>query len=158
MASLVEEKRQTRSIGPILARGLAAGHATLLGALCLFLLHAPTQVLVGVSQSLQGGMTAAPGKQADPMQIMLGLALTGGSFVFALAVFFLFPLVQGGILGQVRDRLESPHQPPGRFAAHGKTFYVRLLGCEGLFALGMMVIMVPAMCIGAALALEMAKT
>jgi hypothetical protein len=161
MASLVDEKSHTLSIGPILARGLAAGHATLLGALYLFLLHAPAQVLVAVSQSLQGGMMTAQGKHPDLNQIEPTLVLAGASFVFALifalAVFFLFPLVQGGILGQVRDRLESPYQPPKRFGSYGKAFYVRLLGCEGLFALGMAVIMVPVMFLSVAVAYEMAK-
>jgi hypothetical protein len=79
--------------------------------------------------------------------------------VFALAVFFLFPLVQGGILGQVRDRLDSPEQPPGRFGAYGRAHYVRLMGSQALFALVMFGIMIPTMCLGMSVAVqEMAKT
>jgi hypothetical protein len=51
----------------------------------------------------------------------------------------------------VRDRLESPEQPPGHFSHYWRTFYVRLLGSEGLFVLVVLLFMVPAMCLSAAL-------
>jgi hypothetical protein len=154
MASLVEEKSHATALSTILVRGLAAAHGALLGALFLFLLHAPSQILVAVSSRWQAGMTAAPGQEPDLKQIELSLASAVAGFVLAVAVFFLFPLIQGGILGQVHDRLESPHQRPGRFGIYGKAFYLRLLGCEGLFVAAMMAIMIPVVFLGATLAMQ----
>ena len=82
-----------------------------------------------------------PEHPLDPIQISLTLLLSAASFAFSVAVLFLFPFVQGGILGQVRDRLESPHQAPGRFGSYGRTHYIRLLGSLGLFMLLIFVVM-----------------
>jgi hypothetical protein len=147
MAIVVDQKSQAMPIGRVVSRGLVAAHGVLVGALYLFLLHAPSQVLGAVAQAFQ----IKPGQPPDPMQLLLAVLVGFGSLVFTLAVFFLFPLVQGGILGQVRDRLESPEQPPGHFSHYGRTFYVRLLGSEGLFVLAVLLFMVPAMCLSAAL-------
>jgi hypothetical protein len=141
-------------IRQIIIRGLAAAHGALIGALFLFLLHAPAQVLGAVLQNVQVSMMAGPEQPPDPTQILLLCSLSFGSFVLALAVFFLFPLVQGGILGQVRDRLEPPPHPPGPFGAYGRAYYGRLLGSLGLFTLVMIVILLPVMVFAAALAIQ----
>jgi hypothetical protein len=133
------------STGHIIGRGFAAAYAALVGALFVFLLQAPLQVLSAVTQSVQPQTVPAPGQQPDPKQILLSVSLSCGTFVLALAVFFLFPLVQGGILGQVRDRLEFPQQPPGPFAPYGRAFYSRLLGSQALFALLTFVLLLPLM-------------
>ncbi len=85
---------------------------------------------------------------------MLSSLLSLGSFALGVAVFFLFPLVQGGILGQVRDRLETPHQSPGPFAAYGRAYYGRLLGSLGLFTLLGFIIALPIMCLTFAVVLQ----
>lgn len=154
MTLLIEKKSPAMPVGQILGRGFGAANSTLVGALYLFLLHAPVQVLGAVAQSLQSGTMAGSGQTPDWSQLVLILSFSLGSFVFALAVFFLFPLVLGGILGQVRDRLESPQQPPEPFGHYGRTFYVRLLANLGLFTLVMMVIMAPVICIGMGLAFQ----
>jgi hypothetical protein len=141
-------------ITQVLSRGFAAAHGALIGALYLFLLHAPLQVLSAVTQGFQGKAIPRPEQQPDPKQVMLYLGLSFSAFVVALAVLFLYPLVAGGILGQVRDRLESPHQPPGPFGAYGRAFYGRLLGSEGLFLLVLMVILLPVMCLGTGVAFQ----
>jgi hypothetical protein len=73
------------------------------------------------------------------------MGVSCGAFVFGLAVFFLFPLVLGGILGQVRDRLECPGQTPGPFGKYGRTFYSPLLGSQALMTLFMFVLLLPVM-------------
>ncbi len=143
---LVDHRTHGLPIGLILTRGIAAARASVLGALWLFLLYAPTQVLSAVLLGLQADAMAGAGKQPDSAQVITYFAAAGGGLVLALAVFFLFPLVQGGILGQIRDRLEEPHRQPGQLGVYGKAFYARFLGCEALFALGMFVILLPAMC------------
>jgi hypothetical protein len=158
MASVVEENGHAIPIGRIIARGFVAANGALVGALYLFFLHAPGQVLVPVAQRTQWGAVAGAGQPPDASQLLLSLSLSCGALVLALAVFFVFPLVQGGILGQVRDGLESPPRFPGQFGAYGRTFYVRLLGSQALFALVLIALMLPAMCLGVGLAYqEMAK-
>jgi hypothetical protein len=147
MALVVDHKSQAMPVGRVVARGVVAAHGALLGALYLFLLHAPNQLLAAGAQAFP----IRPGQQPDPRQVLLAVFLGLGSLLFTLAVFFLFPLVQGGILGQVRDRLEPLRQPPRRFSDYGRAFYLRLLGSQGLFVLAVMALMVPAMCLGAAL-------
>jgi hypothetical protein len=63
--------------------------------------------------------------------------------LLGLGVILLFPLVQGGVLGQVRDRLETPHQPPGPFGAYARASYIRLLGSMGLYMAAGFCIMMP---------------
>jgi hypothetical protein len=156
---LVDPKSEALPLGHVMGRGFTAAHGVLLGALYLFLLHAPLQVLSAVAQGFQGRAMVGPGQQPDLNQVLLSLSLSCGALLFGLAVFFLFPLVQGGILGQVRDRLESPRQPPGEFGTYGRTFYVRLLGSQGLFVLVGLVLMLPALYLGVSVALqEMAKS
>jgi hypothetical protein len=138
-------------IGRIVGRGLVAAHGVLIGAVFLFLLHAPSQVLSAVLQILQQRLRSSSGQELDPTLSLLILALSFGALLLALAVLGIYPLVQGGILGQVRDRLESPNQPPGPFGPYGRTFYVRLLGSEGLYVLALLGVMFPVMILGAAL-------
>jgi hypothetical protein len=135
-----------------LGRGVVAAHGALLGALFLFLLHAPLQVLSAVAQGIAKEAGREPGQQPAPAQ----LGLSCGTFVLSLAVFFLFPLVLGGILGQVRDRLESPQQAPGAFGNYGRAFYSRLLGMQALFMLVMFVLLLPVMAYAMWLAMEAA--
>jgi hypothetical protein len=139
------------SINQIVTRGFAAGSSVLAGALLLFLLHAPTQVLGAVAQHVQREAMPRPGQAPDVGQLALSFALSFALLLLALGVFFLYPLVLGGILGQVRDRLESPQQAPIRFGTYGRSFYVRLLGSLGVYALIMIVLMVPVMCLGVGL-------
>jgi hypothetical protein len=150
----VEPKNHPPPLGATLARGFAAAHGALVGALCLFLLHAPLQALGAVTQGFQREAMPGPRQAPDSGQVLLSLFLSCGILALSLAVFFLFPLVQGGILGQVRDRLESPQQPPGRFGAYGRAHYLRLLGSQGLFTLVMVGIMLPVMCLGMSLAFQ----
>lgn len=148
--SLVHE----RSTGQILTRGFVVAHGVLWGALYLFLVHAPLQVTSAIWQRVQNSMFV-PGREAEPERIALAVALAGATFLLGLAVFVAFPFIQGGVLGQVRDRLESPFQPAGSFGAHGRANYTRLLGSQGLFALITMVaVVVPLMCLVARLAYE----
>jgi hypothetical protein len=155
---LADQRTHAMPLGRVIARGFAAAHGALLGALLLFLLHAPAQVLNALTPGLQAEAMPAPGKQPDPSQVIVYLAVACGSLLLGVGVFFLFPLMQGGILGQVRDRLESPEQPPGRLGAYGREFYLRLLGSQGLFLLVMLTLMVPVMCLSMSLAFqEMAR-
>jgi hypothetical protein len=147
-----DKKIHDISLCQIVAGGLTAARGALLGAVYLFLLQAPLQVLNALAQHYQGGAMA--GRRPDPALVLLSLALSFASLLLALAVFFLFPLVQGGILGQVRDRLTSPRQPPGPFGAYGRRFYLRLLGSEGLFALVLFAFLVPAISLATWLAFQ----
>lgn len=151
---LVDQRTHALPLGQILVRGVMAAHSVLLGALLLFLLHAPAQVLNALMQGLQAEAMAVPGKQPDPTMLLLYMAAACGTLLLAVAVFFLFPLVQGGILGQVRDRLESPLQPPQQFGTYGRANYLRLLGNQGLLTLAMLAIMVPTMCLSVGLAFQ----
>jgi hypothetical protein len=144
MATLIEQPSPAMTIGPIVGRGIAAAHGALAGAFFLFLLHAPSQVLSALAVIMQ---TEWPRRAPDDTTGMLLSSLASvGSFALALAVFFLFPLVQGGILGQVRNRLTAPDQPPGDFGAYGRAFYGRLLGSLALFTLPLSVMIVPMVC------------
>jgi hypothetical protein len=155
MATLIDQESQTASVGQIIGRGIVAAHGVLLGAFLLFLLHAPAQVLNAVAQAVQAeSLRGAAGGEIDPTQLSLAFLLFGCSLLFSVAVIFLFPLVQGGILGQVRDRLESPHESPRRFGSYGWAHYARLLGSLGLCMLLMIAIMAPVMCVGTALSLN----
>jgi hypothetical protein len=129
-------------------------HGALLGAVYLFLLHAPLQVTGAIWQRVQKSMFV-PGRDAEPERIVLALALAGAVSLLGLAVFVAFPFIQGGVLGQVRDRLDSPLQPTGSFGTHGRAHYSRLLCSQGLFALIVMVaVVVPIMGLVARLAYE----
>jgi hypothetical protein len=145
-------------IGQIIVRGCAATRVALVGALLMFVLQAPLQVLGAFGPAVQRETMRGPGQQPDANQLLLNLSFSCGTFVLGLAVFFLFPLVHGGILGQVRDRLELPSRPPGQFATYARAFYARLLGSEALFMLMMFAVMVPVMCLGMGLMFqEMAR-
>ena len=129
-------------IGQIISRGVVAAQAAMIGALYVFLLQAPVQVLSAIAQ---GEGMAAPGQQPDATRLMFNLSLSCGTFVLSVVVFLLFPLVQGGILGRVRDHLKLPRLLPGPFAVYARAFYSRLLGSQALFALLMFAVMVPVM-------------
>jgi hypothetical protein len=135
------------SINQIVSRGFAAGSHVLAGIFLLFLVHAPTQVLGAVAQQVQREAVPRPGQAPDAGLLALSLGLSFTLVLLALGVFFLFPLVLGGILGQVRDRLESPQQAPKPFGTYGRSFYVPLLGNLGVFVLIMIVLMAPLMCL-----------
>jgi hypothetical protein len=153
-AVLAVDEPPAAPVGQIIGRGFAAAHGACAGAGYLFLLHAPAQVVGAVAQVVQAQALRGPEQLPDPMLVLLSVSLSLGSFVFAVAVFLLFPLVQGGILGQVRDRLESPNQSPGPFWAYGRAYYCRLLGSFALYTLLMFVVLAPVMCLGASLALQ----
>lgn len=138
----------------LLFRGLVAANAALVGAFYLFLLHAPAQVLNGVSQGIQGDALRRVDQEPNFTQMAFLLAIAFASLAFSLATFFLFPLLQGGILGQVRDRIEQPQRSPGEFWPYAKKFYVRLLGNIGFLALAMLVLMLPIMGVGTGLAIH----
>ena len=151
---LRDQETQSLPIRQIVGRGFGAAHQVLFGALLLFLLHAPAQVVSAVAQGYQAKVMAGPLGQPDANQVIVYVAMAFGGFVLAVGVFFLFPLVQAGILGQVRDRLKSSQEPPGRFGAYGRAYYLRLLGSQGLFTLVMLGIMLPTMCLGMVLAFQ----
>jgi hypothetical protein len=141
----------------IIGRGFTAAHGALLGVLWLFLLQVPFQVVTALMQV--SPFQPTPGHNAGPMQLLLGLVFAIGAFVLTVIVFLLFPLVQGGILGQVRDRLETPHLPPGRFGRYARAYYDRLLGSQALFLVLALCIMLPVMFFAMSVAFdEMSKT
>lgn len=152
MAS-VDQTTRALPTGQVITRGFAAAHGALAGALYLALLHAPLQVVGALQQAAQREVFV-PGQDFDPGQLALVLLLAGVSFLLALAVFFLFPLIQGGVLGQVRDRLDYPDQPPRSFKAYGRAHYARLLGSQALFLLIMLAVMVPVMALTVGLAMQ----
>jgi hypothetical protein len=153
---LAKQRNQAMSIHQILGRGFTAAHGAVVGALFLLLLHAPVQILSGVAQGLQADAVSGPGQTPDVAKLVLSGALSLGVLVLTVAVFFLFPLVLGGILGQVRDRLQAPHQPPGPFGRYGRAFYPRLLGNLGVFTLVLVVVMLPVMCLWMGVAFQVA--
>jgi hypothetical protein len=138
----------------IIGRGLMAAHGALLGALFLFLLQAPVQILGAGSQGFWAKLTPPPGQQADPTYALLAVAYGLGTCLLTAAVFFLFPLVLGGVLGQVRDRLEPGRWPRRGFGTYARAHYVRLLGSQGLLLLAGLVITVPIMFMAVVLAFE----
>ncbi len=127
----------------IIGRGFTAAHGALLGMLWLFVLQVPFQIVSALMQVYP--FQPAAGHHASALQLLLGLVYAIGAFVLTVAVFLLFPLVQGGLLGQVRDRLQIPHLRPGRFGRYARMYYDRLLGSQGLFLLVVLAIMVPVM-------------
>ena len=127
-----------------IVRGFSAAHGALIGALWLALLHVPLQVTNSIWWSVQGS-AFAPGQEPDGERIALALAFSGLTFALGVAVFFVFPFVQGGILGQVRDRLEAPDRPPGSFGSYARAHYTRLLGSQALFLLITFAVMAPLM-------------
>lgn len=140
--------------GWFITRGCVAAHGVLLGAVYLFLLHAPLQITSAIWQSVQRS-TFIPGQVATSEQLVYAMTLAGATFVLGLAVFFIFPFIQGGILGSIRDRLELPSQPINSFAASGRSNYVRLLGSQGLLTLIVMVLVViPLMVLTVALVMQ----
>jgi hypothetical protein len=141
--------------GPIVARGLAVAHDALVGALFLALLHVPLQVASAIQQGAQNA-AFVPGEEPDPGYLALAVALSGVTFLLGLAVVFVFPLIQGGILGLVRNRLEYPDRPPAPFWSYGRTHYLRLLGSQGLMLLASLVVVVPAACVAVGLTLQSA--
>jgi hypothetical protein len=151
MASIDQEARPV-STGRALGRGFTAAHGALLGAVYLALLHAPLQVTNAFWQSVQSS-TFNPEREPDADRVALALGLAGLTLAFGLVVFFVFPLVQGGILGQVRDRLEAPGRPARSFGAYARANYTRLLGSQGLFLLITIAVVFPAMILAVALAL-----
>jgi hypothetical protein len=88
---VIDQRTETPPLGQIIARGFTAAHSVLLGALLLFLLHAPAQILNAVVQGLQAEVMTSQVKQPDPTQVLLYVAAAFGSFVLALAVFFPSP-------------------------------------------------------------------
>jgi hypothetical protein len=151
MATSVVRESRVLPTGQIIGRGFVAAHGAILGALYLTLLYAPLQVASALAQGLQGGALFGPAPQTDPTRALVALSLAGLSFVFTVAVFFVFPFVQGGVLGQVRDRLDPSDHAPGRLGVYGKVFYARLLANQGLFMLVLIAVMVPVMCLSFAL-------
>jgi hypothetical protein len=138
--------------GRIIRRGFLVAQSVLLGVILLALLHAPAQLANALTISLRGDTPTGPG--AAPEQVLTTLLLSGISILLAIGVFFLFPLIQGGVLGQVRDRLDSPDQPPQRFASYTRLHYSRLLGNEAVFTLAMIVAVVPLIFLSAILAMQ----
>jgi len=103
---------------------------------------------------LEAGAVSARQGPPDARQVLLSLAGAGIGLTLAVAVFFLFPYFQGGILGQVRDRLESPEDAPGLYGSYARANYARLLGSQALFALLMVVVIAPVICLGAGIAIQ----
>jgi hypothetical protein len=139
--------------GQIAARGVAAAHDGLVGGLFLALLHVPLQTASAIQQSAQAS-ALVPGEEPDPGRIALAVALSGVTFLLGLAVVFVFPLIQGGILGLIRNRLEYPDRPPAPFWSYGRTHYLRLLGSQGLMLLVSLVVVVPAACVAVGLTVQ----
>jgi hypothetical protein len=105
--------------------------------------------LNAVTQGLQAEAMAGWDQKSDlNSMVVRSLSFSCGSFVLALVVFFLFPLVQGGILGRVRDRIDTPELPPGQLRTYGRIFYDRLLGSYGLYVLVLIALLLPTMSIG----------
>jgi hypothetical protein len=149
-AQLVHERPK----GWAITRGFVAAHGALVGAVYLLLLHAPLQITNAIWQSVQRSMFV-PGQVVEPQQIVLALVVTGAIFLLGLAVFVVFPFIQGGVLGIVRHRLESPDRPAEAFGVYGRAHYARLLANQGLFALiAIVVVVIPLMCLAAFLALQ----
>jgi hypothetical protein len=143
--------------GQIAGRGLAAAHDALVGAFYLALLHAPLQIASAIQQRAQYA-AFIPGEEPDPGRVALAVALSGVTFLLGMAVVFVFPLVQGGILGLVRNGLESPDRPPAPFWSYGRTYYLRLLGSQGLMLLVSLVVVIPAAAVAAGVAVQRAAT
>lgn len=152
MATLLTDQSSKMSVWPIIGRGLVAAHGTLGGAFYLFLLHAPAQVLGAMTQLLQAESLHRPAEDAG--LVLLNTLLALGNLGLAVVVFFVFPFVLGGILGQVRDRLVTPYQPPGPFATYGRAYYRRLLGSLALFTLSLFVLLTPVSCVLAGMVVE----
>jgi hypothetical protein len=156
MSSSLDSLDAAPQASRIIRRGILVSQSVLVGVILLALLHAPAQLANALTISLRGQTPAGPG--ATPEQLLPVLLLSGVSFLLAIGVFFLFPLIQGGILGQVRDRLDSPDQPPRPFKSYMRLHYPRLLGSEAVFTLVMIAAVVPLMCVGAIVAVQQTTT
>jgi hypothetical protein len=152
MESSLDSKHTAPSAGQIISRGFLVAHCVLAGAILLTLLHAPAQLASALMISLRDKTPSAPG--TAPEQLLPALLLSGVVILLAIGVFFLFPLIQGGVLGQVRDRLDSPDRPPRRFGFHSRVHYSRLLGNQLVFTLIMMAAIFPLVCVGAVVAVQ----
>ena len=147
MSSSTDSTDSAPQTGRIIGRGFLVAQSVLVGVILLALLHAPAQLANALTISLRGQTPTGPG--ATPEQLLPVLLLSGVSFLLAIGVFFLFPLIQGGILGQVRHRLDSPDQPPRRFASYMRRHYLRLLGNEAVFTLITIAAIVPLLFVAA---------
>lgn len=155
MSSTVD---QPERLGRVICQGFSAAHAVMIGAIYLALVHLPLQIVSAINQSVQQRIAVAPGQAPDPGQVALALGLAGGSFLFGLVVFFLFPLIQGGILGKVQDRIEATGRPAESFGAYSRRYYPRLLGSQCLYVLVLFAVMFPIMIFAVILAIQYAST
>jgi hypothetical protein len=152
-----DPRRRALPPARILGRGFSVAHGALLGVLWLFILQAPLQVICALMQVFQ--VQPAPGHRASPMQLLAALGVDVSAFVLVVAVFLTFPLVQGGILGQVRDGVEFPGRSRRSFASYARAYYDRLLGSQGIFLPAVLAIMLPVMAYAMSLTFdEMSKT
>jgi len=133
MATHIHEQSPAMPSGGILGRGIAATHATFVGFWCLFLVYAPCQVMQAIADATRNRALRESGQQPDPEQVGLVLSFYGIALILSVAAIFIVPLIQGGILGQLRDRLETPIEPPKTLAAYS-VYYARLLESSFLFA------------------------
>ena len=141
--------------GTIVARGFRASHAALVMGLYFFLLFAPTQLVGAISQSLTPRLMVAPGQPPDLQLAMLLVPLGCVNWMFLFALIFLSPLLIGGAIGRIRDRIEPVNRPTASLDSYGRIFYGRLLGSLGLLIACAIVAMLPAMCIGFATAMQL---
>ena len=130
--------------GRAIVRGFAAAHGALAGALWLALMHVPLQVANAIWWSVQDS-AFDPGQEPNGEDVVLAVVFSAVTFALGVAVFFAFPFIPGGILGQVRDRLEAPARPPESFGRYARAHYPRLLGSQALFLLITMAVMAPVM-------------
>jgi hypothetical protein len=142
------------SFGSIVSRGIQACPAALVAAVYFFLLFAPTQLASAVTQSLTPRMLTAPGQPPDLQVTMMVLPLACVTWIFLIALIFITPLLNGGMIGRIRDRIEG--QPLAKFGSYGRMFYGRLLGSVGLFIACAIVAMLPVMCFGMIMGMQQA--
>jgi hypothetical protein len=121
------------SFGQVIRRGFAAAHGVPAGAFWCFLLMVPLQVTGAVMnqvmfgsdlfEQLQTGEFEDTGKMPAGLITIIGAGCS--MCIFLPIMFFALPLVWGGTVGQLRDRIVGREM--GAFGHYGKKFYVPML-------------------------------
>ena len=136
----------------VISRGIRAANRTLVGAVLIFAIVGPIQILSTAASALiiQGGGFQPPAQGAPPtpqMFAMMGLGCF--SCVWFPIMLIALPWASGGIYGQLLDRIVG--RPVGALGSYGKKFYVRMLLLMLMYVAVLIVLMIPVWITGAVL-------
>lgn len=138
----------------VVSRAFAAANRSIPGILfCIVLFGIPQAMGIILGPYMTTQVQPKPGQPPGPeMLLMMGFGCF--SCVWLLVIIFGAPWVYGGILGQHRDHIHHPGQPPGSFSEYAGRCYARMLGMTAIVLGVCFAIMIPIGCIGWVLAMS----